>query len=130
MIYLDTSAFLKTVVDEPQSQALQTYLERVDGPAFVSSSLLAVEARRGVLRNRPARLPRVDMALSRVTLLDVSGQVIESAGRLPDPRLRSLDAIHLATALLIRDDLHVLLTYDDRLAAAARTHGLTTASPG
>ena len=50
MIYLDTSAFLKTMFDEPQSPAIRTYLEAVDFPRFVSSTLLAVEARRGALR--------------------------------------------------------------------------------
>jgi len=49
--------------------------------------------------------------------------------RLPDPLLRSPDTIHLATALLIREDLDELLTYDDRLAASARAHGLAVATP-
>lgn len=129
MIYLDTSAFLKTVLDEPESAALGSYLQAIEEPEFVSSSLLAVEARRGALRSRRARLPRVDLALARVTLLAVSASVIENASSLPDPFLRSLDAIHLATALLIRDDVDALLTYDDRLAAAARSRGIEVAAP-
>ena len=55
--------------------------------------------------------------------------VVESASRLPDPMLRSLDAIHLATALVLREDLEALVTYDERLADAAGAHGLTVASP-
>ncbi len=129
MIYLDTSAFLKSVLDEPQSPALRRYLDEVDPDALVSSKLLAVESRRGILRNRRARMPAVDAALAVVTLLDISDTVIESASRLPDPMLRSLDAIHLATAMLIREDVNVLLSYDDRLTAAAASHGLKTASP-
>ncbi|MDQ2708306.1 MAG: type II toxin-antitoxin system VapC family toxin [Actinomycetota bacterium] len=129
MIYLDTSAFLKSVLDEPQSPALRRYLDEVDPDALVSSKLLAVESRRGILRNRRARMPAVDAALAVVTLLDISDTVIESASRLPDPMLRSLDAIHLATAMLIREDVDVLLSYDDRLTAAAASHGLKTASP-
>ena len=102
LIYLDTSAFLKTMFDEPQSSAIRTYLEAVDSPRFVSSTLLAVEARRGALRANPRRLPRVDLALLRVAQIEMDGPVVETASRLPDPMLRSLDAIHLATALLIR----------------------------
>ncbi|MDN5747660.1 MAG: type II toxin-antitoxin system VapC family toxin [Pseudonocardia sp.] len=129
MIYLDTSAFLKTVLDEPQSAALIAYLDDRRGVPLVSSALLLVEARRGVLRSNPARLPRTDLGLARVSQLEMTEAVLESASRLPDPLLRSLDAIHLATARVIRSDLDVLLTYDDRLAEAAREHGLPTAAP-
>lgn len=127
MIYLDTSAFLRLIRDEEGSTALRGYIgERGD---LVSSTLLVVEARRGVLRRDPRRLPEVDAALDRVDVLEMSDAVIESASRLPDPLLRSLDAIHLATALLIREDVDALLTYDDRLAEAARTHGIPTSAP-
>nr|WP_300016509.1 type II toxin-antitoxin system VapC family toxin [Pseudonocardia sp.] len=126
-MHLDTSAFLKLVRDEAESPALRGLIgERGD---LVSSALLVVEARRGVLRRDPRKLPEVDVALDRVDVLEMSGALLESASRLPDPLLRSHDAIHLATALLIRDDVDVLLTYDDRLAEAARTHGVPTASP-
>ena len=129
MIYLDTSAFLKAVFDEPQSPAIRGYLGATDAPRFVSSTLLAVEARRGTLRANPRWLPRVDLALMRVAQIEMNGPVIEAAGRLPDPMLRSLDAIHLATALQIRGDLDVLVSYDRRMLAAAAAHGLPTASP-
>ena len=59
----------------------------------------------------------------------MTAAVVESASRLPDPMLRTLDAIHLATALLIRDDLDVLVSYDQRMLAAAAAHGLPTAAP-
>jgi hypothetical protein len=98
-------------------------------PDLISSALLAVEARRGMLRNRPDGLPMVDLVLHDVTLLSVSDAVIESAGRLPDPLLPSLDAIHLATALLIREDVEAVLIYDDRLAAAAAAHELSVVMP-
>jgi predicted nucleic acid-binding protein len=129
LIYLDTSAFLKTMFDGPQSPAIGRYLNAVDSPRFVSSTLLAVEARRGALRVNPRRLPRVDLALLRVAQIEIDGPVVETASRLPDPMLRSLDAIHLATALLIRKDIDVLLSYDQRMLAAAAAHGLPTASP-
>lgn len=130
MIYIDTSALIKLVKDdELEGPALSAFLSEAGVPRLVSSKLIAVEARRGVLRTRPAALPRIDVLLSDIQQLAVSDAVVESASRLPDPRLRSLDAIHLATALLIREDVDILLSYDDRLTAAAATHGIRTASP-
>ena len=127
MIYVDTSALLKLIWPEHGSAEVVDLIgNRAD---LISSKLLAVEARRGALRNDPTVLPRIDLLLSRFDLLDISDPVIETASRLPDPMLRSLDAIHLATALLIRDDIDVLISYDDRLLAAAASHGLPTAAP-
>ncbi len=130
MIYLDTSAFLKTVLAESESAALEAYLDGAPEGALVSSALLSVETRRGVLRTRPARLPRADVALARVNQIGVSSAIIESAARLPDPLLGTLDAIHLATALLIAQDLDAVVTYDARLAEAAWSHGLAVVTPG
>ena len=129
MIYLDTSAFLKTVLSEPQSGALGEYLAAFGSARFVSSALLAVEARRSILRTVPADLSRVDLELLDVIQIDTTGVVLETASRLPDPMLRTLDAIHVATALLIREDLEVLVSYDQRMLAAAAAHGLPTAAP-
>jgi predicted nucleic acid-binding protein len=129
LIYIDTSAFLKTVVAEPESSALGSYFTTFGAPRFVSSALLAVEARRIILRTVPTELPRVDLELLDVIQIDTNTVVLESASRLPDPMLRTLDAIHVATALLIRDDLDVLVTYDQRMFAAAAAHGLPVAAP-
>lgn len=127
MIYLDTSALLKLVRAEPESAALVGYLRGRTG--LVSSALLAVEARRAAIRGAPDQLPRIDLLLTRVDLVAISPAVVESASRLPDPLLRSLDAIHLATALLVREEVDVLLTYDDRLAAAAVAHRVPAEAP-
>jgi uncharacterized protein len=127
LIYIDTSALLKLVFPEVEVDALVRFLP--DDARTVSSTLLLVEARRATLRRAPARLASVDVLLDRTQLVDVSDAVIESASRLPEPLLRSLDAIHLATALLIREDVEVLLSYDDRLLASAAAHGIKTASP-
>lgn len=127
MIYVDTSAFLKTVWHEKESPVLAEFLgER----PTVSSALLVVEARRTTLREDPAMLPRTDLLLEDVTQIELSAAVLESASLLPGAHLRTLDAIHLATALLIRDDIEAVLTYDARLRAAAEAHGLPTAAPG
>ncbi|MGL5866470.1 MAG: type II toxin-antitoxin system VapC family toxin [Dermatophilaceae bacterium] len=127
MIYIDTSALLRVIFPDDTTPALERYFDR--DPALVSSALLQVEARRGTLRRAPLRLPQVDVVLSEVEVVEIGDAVIESAGRLSDPRLRSLDAIHLATALLVGEDVDALLTYDDRLADAAREHGLEVVSP-
>jgi len=130
LIYIDTSALLKLVkTDEAEGPALRAYLQGTAEPRLASSALLAIEARRGMLRGRPDGLPKVDLLLAEVTRIDISDAVIERASRLPDPLLRSLDSIHLATALLVREELDVLLSYDDRLLAAAKDHGIPTASP-
>jgi uncharacterized protein len=130
LIYLDTSAFLKTVLAEAESTALQAYLDRAPDGALVSSALLSVETRRSVIRTRPTHLPRADVALDRVNQIGLSSAILETAGRLPDRQLRTLDAIHLATALLIKDELEAVITYDVRLARAARAHDLAVVTPG
>jgi predicted nucleic acid-binding protein len=130
LIYVDTSALMKLLKDdEVHAKAMSEHIQATESP-IISSALLAVELRRAMLRIRPADVAKADLLLSRVRLLDMSQAIVESASQLPDPMLRSLDAIHLATALLIREDLDAVLTYDDRLATAAASHGLTVESPG
>lgn len=75
-------------------------------------------------------LARADLLLTRVGRIGMTASIVESASRLPDRSLRSLDAIHLATALMLRDDLHAVVTYDKRLAAVAEIHHLPVDSPG
>ena len=129
MIYLDTSAFVKLIREERETPALQAFLlDRPAGP-LVSSALLVVETRRAVLREAPDQLARADLLLTRMDQVDVTRSVLEAASRLPDPVLRSLDAIHLATALQLKGDLEALVTYDGRLAAAAGRQKLTVVTP-
>jgi len=129
VIYIDPSAFVKLVWREPESAALERYLADRPEDRLVSSALLAIEARRTVLRDDVTQLPRSDLLLSRVGQVAITGPVVESASRLPDPSLRSLDAIHLATALLLGKEIDVLVSYDKRMCAAARTHAVATVSP-
>jgi predicted nucleic acid-binding protein len=129
VIYLDTSAFVKLIRGERETPALQAFLrDRPAGP-LVSSALLVVETRRAVLREAPDQLARADLLLTRIDQVDVTRSVLEAASRLPDPGLRSLDAIHLATALQLEGDLEALVTYDGRLAAAAGRQKLPVVTP-
>jgi predicted nucleic acid-binding protein len=130
VIYLDTSAFVKLVWAEPESDALSRFLTRRPATLLVSSVLLTVETRRAVQREDPSALARADLLLTRVGRIGMTASLVESASRLPDRSLRSLDAIHLATALLLRDDLDVIVTYDKRLATIAEAHNLPVDSPG
>lgn len=130
MIYLDTSAFVKMVREEAGTPSLHRFLAERAGVLLVSSALLTVETRRAIQREDPSLLPRTDLLLTRVGRVEIGHSIIDAAGRLPGATLRSLDAIHLATALLLRDDLKTFLTYDGRLAAAAADQGLPVAAPG
>jgi predicted nucleic acid-binding protein len=129
VIYLDTSAFVKLVWAEPESEVLSRFLTRRPATPLVSSSLISVETRRAVQREDPSALARADLLLTRVGRIGMTASLVESASRLPDRSLRSLDAIHLATALLLRDDLDVFVTYDKRLATAAEIYRLPVDSP-
>ncbi|MGH2733929.1 MAG: type II toxin-antitoxin system VapC family toxin [Actinomycetota bacterium] len=129
MIYLDSSAFVKLIWSERETASLQQFLaERMEAP-LVSSALLTLEVRRALLREDPSQMPRADLLLTRIGQVDVTRAVIEAAGCLPDPHLRSLDAIHLATALLLRENLEAFVTYDKRLASGAETLRLPIAMP-
>ena len=129
MIYLDTSAFVKLIRGERETPALQGFLTGHPGTPLVSSALLVVETRRAVLREAPGELARADLLLTRIDQVDITNAVLEAASRLPDPTLRSLDAIHLATALQLGRDLEALVTYDGRLAAAAGRQRLPVLTP-
>ena len=129
MIYLDTSAFAKLIQGEPETPALQRFLTEHPESTLVSSALLAVETRQAILRQAPDQLARADLLLTRIGQVDITRAVLEAASRLPAPSLRSLDAIHLATALQLGGDLGALVTYDSRLAAAAGQQRLPVVTP-
>ena len=129
MIYLDTSAFVKLIQGEPETPALRRFLTEHPESTLVTSALLAVETRRAILRQAPDQLARADLLLTRIDQVDITRAVLEAASRLPAPSLRSLDAIHLATALQLGGDLGALVTYDSRLAAAAGQQRLPVVTP-
>ena len=126
--YIDTSAAAKLLVEEGESDALVAFLERAleDGGAVGSSLLLETELRRLGIR---LAIPQecVTLVLERLELLVPDGDVFRNAGLLPDAALRSLDALHVAAAL--RWGADGVVTYDERQATAARSVGLSVASP-
>jgi predicted nucleic acid-binding protein len=115
-------------VDEPESEALRSYLAG-HGPRRVSSALLRTEALRAVRHLGPDALATARDGLRRVDLVGIDDRILDAAGVLEPQILRTLDAIHLATAMALGDDLEAILTYDDRMISGARLLGLTTATP-
>ncbi len=126
MLYLDTSAAVKLLIDERESSALRAYLSDHD---WASSALVRTELVRALLRVDPSVVPRALDLLAQGSLLVIDTQVLDAAARLAPPSLRSLDAIHLASALQLRDDLTAFVAYDDRLLSAASALGMPVASP-
>jgi uncharacterized protein len=125
--YLDTSAFVKLVAAESETRALRAFL---DGrPEQVSSIILDTEAHRAAARFGPDVASRADRLLARITLVPLNLEVRALARTVPPLALRSLDAIHLATAVALGADLGVFLAYDRRLLDAATDAGLAVASP-
>jgi predicted nucleic acid-binding protein len=125
--YLDSSAIVKLVLAEAETPALQRYLRRRQ--PLVSSALARTEVRRAALVNGERVLARADRILEGLEFVRVSDRVLRAAGTLPPMSIRSLDAIHLATALQLGPDLGRVVAYDDRLLDAARANGLRTAQP-
>ncbi len=128
-VYIDASALLKLVLPEPERPALADELSRRSDR--VSSVLLAIECRRicGRAGVPPRVRARLEEELEAVTLVRLDEAVWNLAGTIGPPELRSLDAIHLATALSLGDYPEAVITYDDRFAAAARALKLRVLQP-
>ena len=127
--YVDTSAALKLLVEESDSQAFAHFYDEHADSTWVSSALLRIEVLRAVRRALPAALADAQDLLLAFDYVAVDDDVISAAGDAPGANLRSLDAIHLVTAQLFEAELAGLATYDDRLARAARSAGLKVVSP-
>lgn len=129
LLFLDSSAIVKLIGSEPESKALLEVL-KTGGPA-VASALVAVEVRRAVNRSDSSAVAaaRVSDVLDRIALIKIDEAILEGAAQVCLASLRSLDAIHLATALSVRDHLEAFVVYDQRLAEAAEGLGLPVSSP-
>jgi uncharacterized protein len=126
--YFDTSALMKIVAEEAESAGLGVWIDE-RGERLVSSELARVELLRAVRRRDATLLPYAQELLKRTLLLALSTSVVEAAGLLEPVSLRSLDALHLASALSLGPDLDGLVTYDNRLAQAAEELGIRTLAP-
>jgi predicted nucleic acid-binding protein len=125
--YVDSSALVKLAVREPESASLRRYLGRHQ--PLVSSALARTEVTRALLPVGPDAVRRGRALLARVDLLRINDRVLDTAGLLAPADLRSLDAIHLASAEQLGSDLQGFVTYDERLASAAAGRGFRVIRP-
>ena len=129
LYYADTSAVIKLLVEESHSKAFAAFYDTHADAEWVSSALLRIELTRAVTRALPALLPDARDLLLAFSFVAIDDDIVEGAMNEPDRGLRSRDAIHLATARILGEDLDALVSYDDRLLKAATDAGLETASP-
>ena len=125
--YVDSSAIVKLVAIEPETPALSRFLE--GRQPLVCSALASAEVRRAVLPLGDKFLRQARDVLARFELVRVSDDVLEDAGRLEPASLRSLDAIHLATAALFGSTLGGVISYDQRMRNAALSYGWSVHTP-
>ena len=128
MFYLDTSAAAKLVVGEKGSAALRRWVASRDGRLF-SSDLLRTELLRATRKSAPEQMVQARAVLDSLVLLTLSTAICERAAILEPEVLRSLDALHLAAALEVGDELEGIVTYDQRLAIGARALGIRVETP-
>lgn len=127
-VYLDASALVKLIQSEPETPALTAYL--AGSPTVFSSRVAQVEVRRAVAWiAEPADDAQVEGLFNGVQLIELDATVALNAGSVAPTVLRSLDAIHLASALTLGDELDAMVTYDNRLANASRAAGLEVVAP-
>ncbi|HEY4461129.1 MAG TPA: type II toxin-antitoxin system VapC family toxin [Streptosporangiaceae bacterium] len=129
MIYLDSAAVVKLAHAEPQSQALRDWLDDRAGTGWISSVLVEVESFRALARHAPDAVPRLQRVLDLIELVGLDPRVRIRAQAVRPVTVRSLDAIHLATALHAGDRLTSFVTYDRRLSDAAAEAGLPVDGP-
>jgi predicted nucleic acid-binding protein len=127
LAYLDSSAIVKLIAPEPETSALRGALTA--HPDRISSRLAEVEVLRAVRRIRPRAMAMAERILERIGLIELDPTILAIAARLEPKDLRTLDALHLATAVAVRDETALVITYDRRVAEAAVAAGLAVASP-
>ena len=127
-VYLDASALVKLVAPEEETDALAAFLALHRSPA--TSVIGLVEVRRAAARRPGVTRERVEDVLRRVTAIGLDLATVAAAGSVGPVAIRTLDAIHLASAAALGDDLEAFVTYDRRLAGAARVLGMLDVAPG
>jgi predicted nucleic acid-binding protein len=129
VIYLDSSALMKLVRAEEETAPLQEWLRTQTEVPVATSELGRVEVLRAARRVGGAALTEAQAVIGDVDLVPVDQGVQDLACHIGEPLLRTLDAIHLASALRLRDELTAFVAYDRRLASAAQAAGLPTTTP-
>jgi len=119
----------RLLVEESHSKAFAAFYDGHADSEWVSSALLQIEVTRAVNRAMPALLPDARELLLAFSFIAIDDEIVEGAMNEPDRGLRSPDAIHLATARILGEDLDAVVSYDDRLVKAATDAGIATASP-
>ena len=125
--YIDSSALVKLAIPEPETGALRVELAQWE--RHVSSALVKVEVTRACARVDTEASRIAEQIVGALDLVAIDDRVLEEAALLVPIELRSLDAIHLASALLLGQALGVAITYDERLVVAMRAAGIPTATP-
>lgn len=128
MLYIDSSGLVKLVLDEPHSLLLRASIR--PEASLASSALAVVEVLRALGQHGEGALDAGRELLDRINLVEVSRSVLDTAANLPPMVLRSLDAIHVASALLLGDECEGVVTYDARMQQAARDAGFAVLAPG
>ena len=129
-LYLDSSALVKLVTREAESNALRRFLRRHRSDNRVTSALARVEVVRAVSGGGPAAIAHARRQLARVDHVNLGRDLLDEAATLrPGSMLRSLDAIHLASARSIGAELRSVVTYDQRMTEAAAAVGLVVDAP-
>jgi predicted nucleic acid-binding protein len=129
MIYLDSAAVVKLVHAESESQALRDWLDERADTGWTSSALVEIESFRALARHAPDAVTRLHPVLDLIDMVELDASTRILAQTIKPATVRSLDAVHLATALRIRSRLTSFVTYDKRLADAAHIAGLTVDMP-
>jgi predicted nucleic acid-binding protein len=125
-IYIDSSAILKLIVQEKESDAVRS----ISRARFITSEISRVEIIRTVLRNEPKALKAAEGVLKNINILAIDSATLTQAERLPERiNIRALDAIHLASAGKFGLRINSILTYDKQMAKAARELGFEVLAP-
>jgi uncharacterized protein len=127
VVYLDSSAIVKLVIREPETAALLAFLE--PRQIRVTSALARVEVVRAVRRHGRPAATRARELLDGLSLLALDDALLDNAAAIDANELRSLDAIHIASAQQLRAELDALVSYDERMLAAARALGVAVSRP-
>jgi predicted nucleic acid-binding protein len=130
VIYLDRSALVKLVFEETESDGLVHWLAERQDVRKISSELSTIELLRTCRRRDPDAVAGARQVLTGLDLLPLTVDLIEQAALVGPVELRSLDAVHLASALFVGEDVTAFVAYDSRLRAAAADAGLEVAAPG